>query len=83
MLNRKTFHDIWMVALEVDLIIPRAEKFLPVLFNMRIGGTVKSMCEQQIGVSRQCNVLYKLRGMVRCIVPLRVMGVLCTAEGYR
>ncbi len=44
-----TFDDILMVALKVELIVPRAEKTLPVLFNMRIGGTVKSLCEQQIG----------------------------------
>ncbi len=35
-----TFDDIWMVALEVKLIVTRAEKVHPVLFNMSIGGTV-------------------------------------------
>ncbi len=35
-----TFDDIWMVALEVKLIVPRAEKVYPVLFNMIIGDTV-------------------------------------------
>ncbi len=34
-----TFDEIWMVALMVKLIILRAEKFHPVIFNMKIGGT--------------------------------------------
>ncbi len=36
-----------MLALEVELIVPRAEKDLPVLFNMRIGGTQDSLINAQ------------------------------------